>query len=196
MRQSHQEEGGEETMFARKKLQAVGLLLVQLAAGPAAASAILYDVTSLGGNTWRYDYTLANDSLTLSVDEFTIYFQNGLFESLRSPVGLAPWDVLAINPDPVLPADGFFDGLVFDLNAALAPGTTLGGFSVEFDYLGSGLPGSQFFQFLTASLEVLDTGFTELVSAPPTGVPEPGTVLLIVSGLLLLTVRAVSRRTR
>jgi len=147
------------------------------------ASQITYNATSLGGNAWRYDYTLVNDTLTDPVEEFTIYFDVGLFESLRSPAGPSPWDLLVIQPDPGLPvpADGFFDGLVFDIADALAPGATLGVFSVEFDFLGTGIPGRQSFEFYGADLELLASGSTRLAGA---NVPEPGTLALIAAGLL------------
>jgi hypothetical protein len=85
-----------------------------------------------------------------------------------------------------LPDDGFYDALVLDLLAAIAPGDTLSGFSVEFDFLGSGTPGSQAFQFLTSSLELLDSGFTQ--RAVVTSVPEPGSLGLLAAGLAALII--------
>ena len=44
----------------------------------------------------------------------------------------ADWDVIAVQPDPALPADGFFDAL------ALSPGASLSDpFAIAFVWLGS-----------------------------------------------------------
>lgn len=147
------------------------------------SSAITFHATDIGGGSWRYDYTLVNDSLAVPVEEFTIFFDVGLYENLRSPAGPAPWDLLLVEPDPGLPDDGWFDGLVFDIADALAPGASLAGFSVEFDFLGTGTPGRQNFEFLTADLELLGSGLT---TRPGASVPEPASVGLIAAGLLAL----------
>lgn len=156
------------------------------------ASLISYDVTSLGGTTWRYDYTIANDSLEVPVEEFTVYFAAGSFLSLRSPAGPNNWDVLAVEPDTALPDDGFFDALA--LIGGLMPGGVQNGFSIEFDFLGSDTPGSQFFEFLTASLDILDVGFTQPAAAPAP-VPEPASGPLFASALAWVTFRKLRQRT-
>jgi hypothetical protein len=156
------------------------------------ASLISYDVTSLGGTTWRYDYTIANDSLEVPVEEFTVYFEAGSFLNLRSPAGPSNWDVLAVEPDTALPDDGFFDALA--LIGGLMPGGAQNGFSIEFDFLGAGTPGSQFFEFLTASLDILDVGFTQL-AAVPAPVPEPASGSLFAGALAWVAFRKLRRRT-
>lgn len=157
------------------------LVLLLLMAPASYASMITYETTDLGGGSWRYDYELVNDTLGLAVDEFTIWFDLALFSNLRDATGPTGWDLLAIQPDPGLPDDGFFDGLA--LLAPLGTGETRGGFSISFDFLGVGTPGAQRFDFIdSVSFSLLDSGGTTL-RAPPASVPEPGSLLLLALGL-------------
>jgi hypothetical protein len=143
------------------------------------ATTISYDLANLGGNQWEYTYSVANDSLGSAIEEFTIYFGVGFYDNLAVTSSLASWDQLAINPDPSIPADGFYDALT--LATGIAPGATEGGFSVSFDWLVAGIPGSQPFDVVNPStFDVLDSGTT--VTTTP--IPEPGTLLLLGSGLI------------
>lgn len=168
-------------------------------AGQALASPIFYEVEHLGGDTWRYHYTLGNQTGT-PIESFRIYFDHGLYEFELTEVeifpgftalevdpdtyaGPADWDIYVAPTDEIfgLPLDGYFDALaLFD---AHAPGALLGGFSIIFSFLGAGTPGSQFFELLDAfGTTVLGTGFTEPLAV--VGVPEPGTLGLLALGLL------------
>jgi hypothetical protein len=148
----------------------------------------------LGGGAWRYDYELVNDTLGTPVDEFTIYFDRALFGNLRDLAGPEGWDLLAAQPDPALPDDGFFDGLA--LGAALAPGATLGTFSVTFDYFGFDAPGSQRFEFIdSATFTVLGGGVTSS-RTPSTSVPEPSSFALALPPLAWVLIGAMRRRRR
>lgn len=152
----------------------------------AQATTILYAVTPLGGNGWEYSYSVDNDSLSSNIEEFTIYFELGDFENLRSPQAPTEWDSMVIQPDPLLPDDGFYDGLSNTLS--IAPGETLAGFTVQFDYLGAGVPGSQYFEIFDATdFSVLDSGMTTVV-------PIPAAVWLLGSGIFSLFF--VARRTK
>ena len=162
-----------------------------LAAGSQAQGAVIdYSATALGPQSWQYDYTVMNDSDTLTIDEFTIYFDRTLFSNLAVALSPVDWDPLVIQPDLELPSNGLFDALA--LAFGIAPGTSLSGFSVAFTFLGSGTPGSQPFEVVDAqSLEVLQSGFTSLTAQ---AVPEPGTLaLLLIAGI---AAAAVSRRRR
>ena len=143
------------------------------------ATTVSYAVSNVSGNTWEYTYTVANDMLATDIDEFTVYFGLGLYENLVATAAPATWDPLIVQPDPSIPPsgdDGFYDALA--LSTGIEPGASLGGFSVKFDYLGTGVPGSQFFEIINpATFATLDSGFTQVI-------PLPAAIWLFVTGLL------------
>lgn len=148
------------------------------------ATFISYTVSNVVDSTWRYDYSIANNTLNTPIDEFSIFFDQTLFSELAvlaSPVG---WDALVIQPDLALPDRGFFDALA--LGEGIASGATLSGFSVSFRWLGSEMPGSQPFQILNPlDFSAIEEGVTvEAASPPPIGVPEPSTLVLLSLGLI------------
>ncbi len=71
------------------------------------------------------------------------------------------------------------------LAAPVGPGELLGGFSMTFNWLGTGAPGSQPFTLFGDNLPLDLNGytlFTQPLNAHP--VPEPGTLTLLGAGLL------------
>ncbi|MEZ4352291.1 MAG: PEP-CTERM sorting domain-containing protein [Myxococcota bacterium] len=159
------------------------VLLFVLAFAPTAlATTVYYQATSLGGSSWRLDYTVVNDTLAVDVEEITIWFDATETADLTAAIAPSGWDPLAIPADPLLFEDGFYDALA--LGVGIAPGASLAGFSVELDYLGVGAPGAQYFEIVDAfdPSIVLDSGTTvaRVVSAP---VPEPGAALLMLVGI-------------
>lgn len=175
-----------------KKIKAL-LVSSLLFANASFADQILYTAENLGGNSWQYNYTIDNTGTSV-LDWFTVFFDVGLFENLLVTASPADWDSLVVQPDPFLPDDGFFDSLVF--GAGVNPGEILGGFSVSFDFLGIGAPGEQFFEFLGPDFVVLADGFTLAAGGPTTSVPEPGTLALLMAGLILVLVASPGRRRR
>ncbi len=160
----------------------------------ASATLIEYTATNLGGNTWQYEYTLTNDTLGFAIEEFTIFFDVGLFANIGTSGFGAPtlWDPLVVQPEPGLPvpSDGFYDALA--LGEGIAPGATLGGFFVSFDYFGSGTPGDQFWNVVDPqTFATLDEGTTFTTGVPPTPVMEPPVIGLMLGGWLLV---AATRR--
>jgi hypothetical protein len=155
---------------------APALACVLLGAPPPAEPArIRYEVSSLGDMRWQYTYELANIFLDQPVSEFTIWFDRHTQRSLAIETPDPPaasWSELVVQPDPLLQADGFYDALA--IGSGLMPGTSVYGFSVSFDWLGEGLPGAQPFDIVDpVSFQVLYSGIT---------VPEPGSVLLLLTG--------------
>ena len=144
---------------------------------------ISYEINPLGGSSYEALYTVINDTPSINVEEFTVYFQEGLYENLAVTTTPVDWDPLAVQPDPAIPDDGFYDALA--LNMGISFGDQLGGFGVSFDWLGSGDPGSQFFEIINPfTFDILTSGTTELASATP--VPEPASILLMGSGIGML----------
>ncbi len=161
----------------------LGLVALCLGAVPAQATIITYEVANIAGNTFEYSYTVENDTLATDIEQFAVYFEVGLFENLSTPDAPAGWDPIVIQPDPGLPDDGFYD--VLALFAGIAPGDTLGGFTVQADFLGAGSPGSQPFDIIDPlSFATIDTGFT--VPAGVIAIPEPGSLWIMGLGLLAL----------
>ena len=95
----------------------LGLLAVLVCVPEASAATITFDAVNVAGNTWRYDYSVANTSVSDSIEEFTVFFALGLYSNLSVSATPADWDSLVIQPDPALPADGFFDSLALKFGA-------------------------------------------------------------------------------
>jgi hypothetical protein len=151
----------------------------------ATAATISFQVTDLpdrlpGEDLFSYAYALSDFPLTAG-HGFSIVFDRLLYASLETPppsVGFE-WDVISIQPDPALPDDGFFDALAL-VNAP----ATLSGFTIEFAWLGAGVPGAQPFVIYDSDFATIESGIT--VSAPNATVPEPSTLGLILVGLIAL----------
>jgi hypothetical protein len=167
---------------------------------------IYYEVENLGGDVWQYSYTAGNET-GAAIDWFTIFFDFDLyaFDLVAGPFGdevdpnavggPADWEVFVAPPEPLFPgpADdqpGFFDA--FALGPFIEPDDLLSGFTVVFTWLGEGTPGVQPHTLYGDDLQPLlgDNLLTRPLLAGD--VPEPGTLLLFVAGLLGLT--AVRRR--
>jgi hypothetical protein len=177
----------------RRLKTAAAIVAMCLGTSAANATIIEFDATHLDGATWRYDYTVTNNSLEQAIEEFSIFFSLGLYQDIVIGGAPAGWDPIAIQPDGALPDDGFYDALAF--GAGIASGQSLGVFSATFIWLGTGTPGSQTFHILDPLnlSSPLETGSTQRHATPPqTSVPEPGTLTLF--GFALMAALAVGRR--
>lgn len=149
----------------------------------ASAALITFTSAHLTDQTWRYDYQVTAQASDTVIEEFTIYFEAARFENLRLASAPSGWDSIVIDADVELSADGFFDAVA--LLGGLRPGSSQAGFSVVFDYVGSGSPGAQNFEiidpvtFATVSRGLTSPRVTDPDPDPdPVPVPEPGALAL------------------
>lgn len=146
------------------------------------AQTISYDSSHLGGTRWQYSFVLETGNLTSNVDEFTLYFERLEYRDLTlvdAPMG---WDMLVVQSDAALPADGFVDGISPVVLSSMA---AVGPFVVSFDYVGSNTPGSQRFELYdTSTFTLVGSGFTV-----PSPIPEPHSLLLFAAGLVAVGAR-------
>jgi hypothetical protein len=172
-------------------------LLLSIFSSQALPTTIEYEVLNLtpGQDLWQYNYFVSGTTFAAN-EGFTIFFDYHNFSNLQNPQPTASpgWNAIVLQPDPNLPDNGAYDALALVSNPSLM--TT---FQVQFDWLGSGTPGSQPFtinQFNSAGnlVAVLETGNTVPVPVTST-VPEPGAGLLFITGIgALLLLRRARRR--
>jgi hypothetical protein len=163
-------------------------LLATTSAIAGSNTSVYYDVTDLGLGRWQYTYEVSNISFPEPIEEFTIWFGIGSYDNLVIETQNPPsnnWNELVWNPEPVLGDDGGYDALATGLNIGI--GESVAGFSVSFDWLGTGSPGSQFYEIINpTTFETIESSYT---------VPEPATLLFLGLGGLALFGRKRNRRT-
>lgn len=174
----------------------LGILAFLLVAQTASAITIHYDLTALGGNDYRYEYTVTNDGSLgagAALEWFAILFDPTLYDETTLTIVTADppasdWDELILGSGLLI--DAAYD--VFALAGGIADGGSVAGFAVEFTWLGTGAPGAQSFEIYDpVSFDVIQTGSTRTtVSA----VPEPGILALLFISVMAAV--AVMRRKR
>lgn len=173
------------------------LLLAALLCGLAtASSAALLSTrhTQVGGSRWSVELVLANDDgRPAAIEAFSAYFDEALFANLvllASPEG---WDTITVAPSATIPAPGFIDALATDPAHALGLGAQAAGFRVQFDFLGSGAPGTLPFEIHDPlTFEVIAAGTS--VDLPGSAVPEPASRLLVLLATAALAAAGGLRR--
>jgi hypothetical protein len=141
---------------------------------------IRYQTSDLGSGRWQYSYDVTNISLTVPIEEFTIWFDFGLYNNLAIQTPDPPasdWSEIVLQPEPVLQDDGAYDARALGLGIGI--GQTVSGFAVSFDWLGDAtMPGSQFYEIIDpVTFETIDSGFT---------IPEPATIIVLGLGTVAL----------
>lgn len=161
--------------------------------GPARAALVTHQYQALGGNQWRAQLAIVNPGGVEAIEGLTVYFDPALFAQLSNPVAPGGWSPLVWQPEgPPLASPGAYDALADTLAAAVQPGQTLGGFSVEFTWLGTApSPGDLPYEFYRLDGDAVVIGGSGLTRS----VPVPAGAGLLLGGLVLLAgQRARSRR--
>jgi hypothetical protein len=132
--------------------------------------------TTPGQDLWQYNYQLS-DATFAAGQGFSIFFDPTLYDALQNnpPVVNADWDVITLQPDPLLPDAGLYDALALNDGASLADR-----FTVDFTWLGAGTPGAQNYVMYDNMFSTIESG----TSIPTVAVPEPATALLMGVGLI------------
>lgn len=157
------------------KLSFVGLFFLPTIALAAEISFLNF---WLGGTSWKTEYSVRNDVDPLEFDEITIYFDESAYSSLSVLSAPAEWDAIVIQPEPLIPASGFYDALKLTGNASAI---VYDGFSISYTFLGLGSPGPQQYDLLRSSdLSITKSGF----SIP--AIPIPSALVLFGGGLFAL----------
>lgn len=177
-------------------------LSAALWAGSAQAILIEYELANLGGNMYRYDYTVTNNgtlSGAASVEAFLIEFDEFLYKesSLKhvtpGPLGTQWYEEILGSVPAISPPDYSADASG-DLSQAVSNGNSLGKFMVEFEWMGAGTPGSQLFEIydlndtdpVNQPWLLVESGQTQLKQAGPHPAPEPAVLALFGMGLLMM----------
>jgi hypothetical protein len=142
-----------------------------------------------GGGRWEYNYEVMNIDLSVddqpaAIKEFTIWFDSGLYANLvvttTIPLSNA-WDEMVWQSEPVLHDDGGYDALAEILNSGIATGQSVKGFSIAFDWLGEGTPGSQRYEIINpVTFETIDAGVS---------IPEPASAAITIIGAVWMAAK-------
>jgi hypothetical protein len=154
------------------------LLGVAALAAPlhAAGAGISATYHPLAGSQWLVDFVVTGDGAPPVIDDFTIYFPETSFAGLVLNSRPSGWDSLIVQPDVGLHSAGFLDSLA--LGSGIGTGASLGGFEVEFSFLGQGTPPTLHFDINDANFQPLFSGVTTLAA-----IPEPEIAWLMLLGL-------------
>jgi hypothetical protein len=144
---------------------------------------VSFETQDLGAGQWEYTYEVANTSLAengtaVAVKEFTIWFDPAFYSNLAvvtTPLS-SSWDSIVLQPEPVLHDAGAYDALAKSGNPGISAGQIARGFSVKFNWLGEGSPGSQYYEIINPlTFETIDAGVT---------IPEPASAAIMMLGAL------------
>jgi len=144
----------------------------------ASATVISYDLLDLGNNRFECIYVVKNDDLRTPIKQFTLSFDEDYYGNIQVTSGAAisvNWDEIILLPTGL--------GVPFEYDAltladGIGLGQSVGGFSVSYDWFGTGLPGKQPFEIINPSnSQPIYSGNT---------VPEATTIILFAFGGMML----------
>ena len=155
------------------------------------------EVVDLGTNRWQYTYEVQNINSSIAIEEFSIYFDYGLYANIssESPLWLASdtydptvsqWNEFIWQPSGFTNPGGYD---VLALDSGIEAGQTVSGFSVSFDWLGDGTPNSQLYDILDPEFyeQALCSGCETI--ARQAVIPAPSALFLTLIGLTILKTR-------
>jgi hypothetical protein len=164
----------------------LALMVFAFSATARAQPQFAYDAVDLGTEingapAWRYDYVVSGREFSRG-ESFEIYFPLTLYHDLNPVTVSDGWSGFVL----IAGVPGDFDDSGF---AALADQDDTGlerSFSVEFGWLGKGVPGAQRFDLFDADFNVVAAGTTVMTqpTVPESTVPEPSSALLILAAAL------------
>ncbi len=160
----------------KRSLVALAMIASLACACFANLTELTYSLENIDGSRWQYNYQLQNIALEKPIEEFTIWFSANDYDNISVAAQDSLWDFALLLDVPNL-GEGF-DGLAIGEGVSKGQGSSL--FSVSFDWLGTGIPGSQFFEIVdTTTYQTLDSGST-------TEVPEPTSLAIFALASLVL----------
>lgn len=157
--------------------------LMVMTAHPAAGT-LSYQANDLGAGIWEYSYRI--DGPFDTFDGFTLLYNPSEYSNVVIGDPL-PGDWSQFPTD----GGGVTDTLLDNIYEGIGPIDANDiRFTVEFLWLGNGIPGSQPYELFNASgVNTLST------VSRSTSVPEPASLLLVLGALLLLWMRKPGNRT-
>ncbi len=113
-------------MMGGRALRCWALITSLLSATNAYALTVQYQALDLadtapGQDRWQYSYQLS-DAMFAAGQGFSILFDPTLYDALQSSPAVvnSDWDVITLQPDPLLPDAGLYDALALNDGASLA----------------------------------------------------------------------------
>ena len=174
-------------MMIKKIVPVLLLGMVMTLASHRAEAGLTYQAVPLGGLQWKYVYHV--DGVFSTGEGFILLYDFPKYASLAVTVPLNATNWFQTTPvtDPSAGGPGIVNFI------ANVPISGVGAdFQVAFDWTVPGSPGSQAFELRDAIGDFISSSVTS-----PTGagvpVPEPGTMPLVLAGLLLI-LRNIKRR--
>jgi hypothetical protein len=181
------------TAVMHQLVRPVACMLLALVCLPAQAIVISYDLIGLGSNQYRYEYSVTNDGTLASgaaIELFDIMFDPATY--LESSLTISTATPLASDWDEIILASAPGVSVAYDalaLAGGIANGTSVSGFSVDFIWIGTGVPGGQPFEIYDpVNFALLESGNTL------NAVPAPAALWLLVSGSAALMALGRSKR--
>jgi len=172
---------------ARSLLLGIGLLTSMAAK----AQVLNIQFNLVAPNT--FEYTVSNVSLGLPLKDFVVWFPEesgpGEYQNLTVLGSPSNWTGSAAEPTAIS-LNGYVEWNTG--GEGIANGSSLGGFSVSFNNVGTSIPGSQYFK-------VYDDSFNEVASGWTTPVPEPAETAmasLLAAGIWVAGTRVYQARKR